>query len=587
MICIYDAAATDFTGHGLGILHPTACTITEEADGAYELSASLPVTEAREDELLALDRMIKAPGAPKREAEADQLFRITELQEAEDGGSVAVKAQHISYDLTYDVVGNVDSVLFTEATAANQISSAITAALVGGGRGVTVDCRATSKIQGDWRLHNGSNAFLDQQSGLVRLARARLIRDNRRMLILPEDTPESGAVIRYGGELIGFSRKRACDQVYTRLIPIGETARGAPLSLPEGHIDSPRIGDYSAPRLYSWKVSGAKVGGKNQAGKTLTEADVIAMLRDAAQEQLRAGCDVPNEELEAGYLDMSRTEEYELTGAMTVCLYDAVTLVPLCGGPGAHTTVSGYTWDALTLRYTGLKFGDVYADRTANVVVTAPQMGRTRRTIGKMNEDISLLGDTVSIQGTLIELKADATITDGLSTRINHAEIALDGLTAKIELKANQDALNDLEHRVSAAEISIDGANAAITLKADQTAVDALGTRVSLAEVNIDGAKAQIDLKVSRDGVISAINISPEEISINAEKINLNGYVTATQLNATKAEIDNLRTGKTKADHLSASAVTAAAFTFAGYKCKWLYLPDGSGTNRWFIVRDT
>ena len=55
MICIYDARATSFDSHGLGILHPTSCEVNEEADGAYELTVTVPATEARE-ELLQIGR---------------------------------------------------------------------------------------------------------------------------------------------------------------------------------------------------------------------------------------------------------------------------------------------------------------------------------------------------------------------------------------------------------------------------------------------------------------------------------------------------------------------------------------------------
>ena len=102
----------------------------------------------------------------------------------------------------------------------------------------------------------------------------------------------------------------------------------------------------------------------------------------------------------------------------------------------------------------------------------------------------------------------------------------------------------DNGNKISSAEIAIDGANAAIKLKADKTVVDEQGRRLSSAEIAIDGANAAIELKVSKDGVVSAINQSPEEITINAKRINLNGYVTATQLNAVKGDITDMTTGK-------------------------------------------
>ena len=67
MITIHDGAATDFSGLGLGALDPSACTITEEDAGEYELHIEQPADNARRQKLLQPWRIIKAP-APVRES---------------------------------------------------------------------------------------------------------------------------------------------------------------------------------------------------------------------------------------------------------------------------------------------------------------------------------------------------------------------------------------------------------------------------------------------------------------------------------------------------------------------------------------
>lgn len=67
MITIHDGAATDFSGMGLGALDPSACTITEEDAGEYELHIEQPADSARRQKLLQPWRIIKAP-APVRES---------------------------------------------------------------------------------------------------------------------------------------------------------------------------------------------------------------------------------------------------------------------------------------------------------------------------------------------------------------------------------------------------------------------------------------------------------------------------------------------------------------------------------------
>ena len=124
-----------------------------------------------------------------------------------------------------------------------------------------------------------------------------------------------------------------------------------------------------------------------------------------------------------------------------------------------------------------------------------------------------------------------------------------------ITLKADSSVVTEIGARVNQTELAIDNANAAIALKASQKTVDDLGERVTSAEINIDGANAAIALKVSKDGIIGAINLSPEEIVISASRINLSGYVTMSQFSA---EIANLQI--TESSILRTGSLTANNF---------------------------
>lgn len=157
------------------------------------------------------------------------------------------------------------------------------------------------------------------------------------------------------------------------------------------------------------------------------------------------------------------------------------------------------------------------------------------RGIGKAMEYITELDGTLTLQDERIELIA--TDVDENTGALSTASIRLDGVEADLLLKASRSEVTDLERRLSLAEIDIDGANAAILLKASQSTVDALGKRMSSAEIKIDGANAGIALKVNKNGVISSINQTAESIKIQASKINLEGYVTASKLSAELASM--------------------------------------------------
>lgn len=137
-----------------------------------------------------------------------------------------------------------------------------------------------------------------------------------------------------------------------------------------------------------------------------------------------------------------------------------------------------------------------------------------------------------------------------MATRVEVIAQEVEVNAEQIALKASSEEVGELTRRMSAAEVAIDGANARIDLKANQTTVDDLGTRVSAAEVAIDGANAEIALKVSKNGVVSAINMSPEGVKISASKIELDGetiankllggYIDVTSIDANEGDITNL-----------------------------------------------
>ena len=98
-------------------------------------------------------------------------------------------------------------------------------------------------------------------------------------------------------------------------------------------------------------------------------------------------------------------------------------------------------------------------------------------------------------------------------------------------------------------------------------ATKAEGNLKASIKVNADN----IELKVSKNNIISSINQTAESVTINASKINLSGYVTTSQLQSTQADIDNLKTGVTRASYLKTVqfSITDNYFTLNGNNAKW------------------
>lgn len=132
--------------------------------------------------------------------------------------------------------------------------------------------------------------------------------------------------------------------------------------------------------------------------------------------------------------------------------------------------------------------------------------------IGEVNENIGQLH--VSLKKT----------DEGLSAEVSRAKSAEETLTSRInmtdsnillEVQRAQNAENSLSGR-----INVEAGNITLEVERAKSAEATLSSRISLTESNIN-------LKVSKGEIISAINLSPEAVDIDASKINLNGAITA------------------------------------------------------------
>lgn len=88
---------------------------------------------------------------------------------------------------------------------------------------------------------------------------------------------------------------------------------------------------------------------------------------------------------------------------------------------------------------------------------------------------------------------------------------------------------------------------------------------ISAAKIRLNGIEAEMELMVHKDGLISAINLSPEEIVIQSARINLSGYVTTSKLSAELASITN---------QISTS-ITTSSISAATVRCTNLYVGGG------------
>lgn len=141
--------------------------------------------------------------------------------------------------------------------------------------------------------------------------------------------------------------------------------------------------------------------------------------------------------------------------------------------------------------------------------------GEAKQMILEAEELIQLNSKKIEANAEQITLRAFSADVLKLAdeTEVNFREVYLDIDLDRAEISATKTIVNNITNEVGTI-------NATLTVQAEK-----------------------IESRVSKDGVISSINQTAEEIKIQASKINLSGYVTMSSFEAEIAKIDNIFAG--------------------------------------------
>lgn len=244
-----------------------------------------------------------------------------------------------------------------------------------------------------------------------------------------------------------------------------------------------------------------------------------------------------------------------------VRLYDQVAVVTR-GGQSVMTQVTGIARDYVYPARTKITLGSEEEDARRRTL--SSQVGALITSEVRASGSRAAMGNRIIHNESLIQLNADA-------IQLNAKEILMQA--ERIDLMATYEELEELEgqtvEKFNQVQIELDAHTASIALKASQETVVGLESRVNSAEIAIDGANAAIALKVDRNGVIGAINLTPESALIQSQRINLVGYVTASQLSAEVATINRFFTGQATAASMVVTNLSALSLTVGGNKCSW------------------
>lgn len=372
----------------------------------------------------------------------------------------------------------------------------------------------------------------------------------------------SSQEIKFAVNLLDLKNKTSGEDVFTVLIPLGFSEMGE-----DGKYTNPvTIASVNGGVEYIQDDAAVALHGKIWRANTWGQTKEPSKLLEKARAYLKTGGAFQSITLKA--IDM-----HIIDGSISaINIGDKVRIVSEPNGVNLLMVCSKMVIDLVDPENSEYTFGEKPRTLTEGIESTKKDVnnltgrggGGSRKSIEEEVQDI-IRWATINVNDANAQILLSAGEIDKLAERTNKAEIAISGAESKIV--AHAESISDLEGQMTQAEISIDGLN------------------------------GEISSKVSKNGVISAINQTAESVTIQASKINLSGYVTASQLSSTNASISNITSGVTTATVLKASAfsggtfngstvtatqVTTSGFTYANSyitkKSLTVTTPDGSKT---------
>ena len=206
---LYGAGENAYTNHGLGpIRDATSCLVTEEANGAFELTLTVPRTSPRLSELQKGNQIL----VPPNPYDQPQPFRIQRVRKGLRG-ELVIYAQHLCYDLA-----GVPINTFTSTTAAQAIGYMNSRRLGGDSFSFSTDLNVSNPMTVKeptpaWDLLGGGENTLTYNYG------GELKFDRRSVQLLSARGAERGFVIAYGKNLTELTHEESIEKFYTGVLP--------------------------------------------------------------------------------------------------------------------------------------------------------------------------------------------------------------------------------------------------------------------------------------------------------------------------------------------------------------------------------
>lgn len=335
---LFPSTATEFATHGLGVLTDAiSCTVTEERNGAFELTMQYPDTGVHFDEIT--DRcIIYAIPSPYRVPQPFRIYRITRPMD----GIIMVYAQHITYDLSGVPLNPFTAINAPDALSKLSLNAAVDSPFNFWTDKSTVASFAVSVPSSTRSVLGGSSgSILDVYGGEYEW-------DGFTVRLYGQRGYDNGVVISYGKNLTDIEQDRNIASVATGIYPYWANTEGVLVTCDPKIVNAP--GTYDFTRIVPVDFSG-----------DFEEQPTPEQLQARAEQYVADNkIGIPKTSITARFAQLEQFSEYEDLALLEKCdLCDTVTIRYPQLGVEAKAEIVKIETDVLLERYNSVEIGDV------------------------------------------------------------------------------------------------------------------------------------------------------------------------------------------------------------------------------------
>ena len=351
MIQVYKPDNTVYDKNGDMTLTPTACELSSEINGAWELTMSHPIDDEGRWKYLSEEAVISAPTFQGEH----QLFRVDKCVKTDS--SVEVTAYPIFFDSADDCF--LMDVRPTQKSGQEALDIMTAGSIYSGQSDITTGGTAYFVRRNLMDAING-----EDEPTFTQIWGGEILYDNHTVIINERIGSNKGLEIRYGKNMESVSSTVDMSNVVTRIVPVAYNGRTMSGNTP--WVDSENISKYA--KIYTREVKFEDVKLAEDANEDDAENGIIVCqdqetldeaLTQKCEDMYAAGADLPTVSIEVNMVDLQYTDQYkDFADLVSVGLGDDVACYNYKLGITTTARVIKLTWDCIRNRTAGMTLGD-------------------------------------------------------------------------------------------------------------------------------------------------------------------------------------------------------------------------------------